>query len=53
VERWRGHYLKDDFLSLVRDVAGDGFLITDLLTTDMRDKPWLTVFARHRGNDPE
>lgn len=53
VERWRGHYPKDDFLSLVRDTAGDGFLITDLLTTDMRDKPWLTVFARHRANDPE
>lgn len=53
VERWRGHYPKDDFLSLVRDTAGDGFLVTDLLTTDMRKKPWLTVFARHLANDPE
>lgn len=52
VERWRGHYPKDDFLCLVRDAAGDGFLITDLLTTDMRDTPWLTVFARHRANAP-
>lgn len=53
VERWRGHYPKDDFLSLVRDTAGDRFLISDLLTTDMRDRSWLTVFARHRGNGPE
>ncbi|PUB25551.1 methyltransferase family protein [Promicromonospora sp. AC04] len=53
VERWRGHYPKDDFLSLVRDAAGDGFVITDLLTADLRGKPWLTVFARHRANDPD
>jgi SAM-dependent methyltransferase len=53
VERWRGHYPKDDFLSLVRGAAGDGFLISDLLTMDMRGKSWLTVFARHRANDPE
>jgi SAM-dependent methyltransferase len=53
VERWRGHYPKDDFLSLVRDAAGDGFLITDLLTMDVRGKSWLTVFARHRANDPD
>jgi SAM-dependent methyltransferase len=52
VERWRGHYPKDDFLSLVRDAAGDEFLIIDLPTTDMRDTPWLTVFARHRANAP-
>ncbi len=53
VERWRGHYPKDDFLSLVRDAAGDGFVITDLLTADLRGKPWLTVFARRRANDPD
>ena len=52
VERWRGHYPKDDFLSLIRDAAGYGFLISDLPTADMRNKPWLTVFARHRANDP-
>ncbi|WP_285103638.1 class I SAM-dependent methyltransferase [Promicromonospora sp. MEB111] len=54
VERWRGHYPKDDFLSLVRDTAGDAFVITDLLTADMRGKPWLTVFARRRHvNEPD
>lgn len=48
VERWRGHYPKEDFLSLIRDAAGDRFLITDLPTTDMRGKAWLTVLARRR-----
>lgn len=49
VERWRGHYPKEDFLSLIRDAAGDRFLITDLPTTDMRGKAWLTVLARRRA----
>jgi SAM-dependent methyltransferase len=53
VERWRGHYPKEDFLSLVRDAAQDRFLITDLSTTDMRDKSWLTVVAQRRANDRE
>lgn len=49
VERWRGHYPQDDFLSLVRDAAGGEFVVTDLPTTDMRGKAWLTVLARRRA----
>lgn len=46
VERWRGRYPEDDFVRLVRASAGAAFSITCLTTTDMRGKPWLTVFAR-------
>lgn len=49
VERWRGHYPKEDFLDLIRDAAGDRFRITGLPTTDMRGKAWLTVLARRRA----
>lgn len=45
VQRWRGHYPKDDFLTLVRDTAGDTFDITDHPSEDMRGRPWLTVIA--------
>jgi SAM-dependent methyltransferase len=49
VQRWRGHYPKEDFLSLIRDAAGDSFVITNLPTTDMRAKEWLTVLARRQA----
>ena len=46
VDRWRGHYPKDEFLALVRDAAGEPFDVDDQITTDMRGRPWFTVAVR-------
>ena len=46
VDRWRGHYPKDEFLALIRDAAGDPFDMHDEITTDMRGRSWLTVAVR-------
>ncbi|MFD7306874.1 class I SAM-dependent methyltransferase [Promicromonospora sp. NPDC059942] len=50
VERWRGRYPRTDFVDLISGVAGDGFEISHLPSTDMRDKPWVTVVARRRAD---
>lgn len=50
VDRWRGHYPKDEFLALIRDVAGDLFDMQDEITTDTRGRSWLTVAVRRARN---
>ncbi|MFI2486436.1 class I SAM-dependent methyltransferase [Promicromonospora kroppenstedtii] len=46
VDRWRGHYPKDEFLALIRDAAGEPFDLQDATSTDMRGRSWLTIAAR-------
>ena len=46
VGRWRGHYPKDEFIALVREAAGQAFVVSDQMTSDMRGRAWLTVSAQ-------